>query len=121
MKPATHTPLAEDRMAGLLYHLETALAPELTLTPLAVRRTDGVAALVIVRLEDGTRESLTPRDARLMARCLRDDAGEASGQQATWSAALTEAADAAERQADFMVLGSGFGLGVIQARPFGGR
>lgn len=106
-----HTPLAaEDRIAGLLIHLESAAAPSMTLTPLAVRRIGSVEALVIVTLGDRGREPLTASEARLMSRCLRDDAGEATGEggrvaQATrWAADLDAAAEAAELAASTVFL-----------------
>lgn len=122
MQPA-HTPLQEgaDRIAGLLIHLERTFAPSLTLTTLAVKRWGGVSALVIVHLDDGTREHLDSGEARLMARCLRDDHGEAEGQQAAWAASLDDAAEAADRQAGAMLMGldasRNAGFGPAAAHP----
>lgn len=116
------TPLpAADRIAGLLLHLERAFAPTLTLTTLAVRRGSGAAAHVVVHLEDGSRHWLDSGDARLMARCLRDDHGEAEGRAAEWAVSLESAADAADRQASAILLGQGLGGGVQSPREFGAR
>lgn len=116
-----HTPLpAADRIAGLLLHLEQAFAPALTLTTLAVRQGSGAAAYVVLHLDDGSRHWLDAGDARVMARCLRDDHGEAEGQPAAWAASLEDAADAADRQASAILLGLGLGGGVTPARTFGG-
>lgn len=117
-----HTPLpSADRIAGLLLHLEQAFAPTLTLTTLAVRRGKAAAAHVIIHLDDGSRHWLDAGEARVMARCLRDDHGEAEGQPAAWAQTLEDAADAAERQASAILLGMGLGGGVSQPRDFGAR
>jgi hypothetical protein len=104
----THTPLSgEDRIAGLLIELERAIAPTLTLTPLAVRRQNGtVEALVVARLHDGTRERLTPAEARTMAHCLKFDTDYTLSAVLWWNA-LMDAATAAERQATLVVCGQG--------------
>lgn len=116
------TPLpAADRIAGLLLYLEQAFAPSLTLTTLAVRRGQGAAAYVVVHLDDGSRHWLDAGDARVMARCIRDDHGEAEGEPATWAASLEDAAEAAERQASAILFGMGLGGGVTPARAFGAR
>lgn len=128
------TPLpAADRIAGLLLHLEQAFAPTLTLTTLAVRKGSGVEAYVIVHLEDGSRHWLDAGDAKVMARCLRDDAVPAANgaglfsntvaaeQAEAWGASLEAAADAADRQASAILLGMGAGRGVTPARDFGAR
>lgn len=119
--PAISPLPAADRIAGLLLHLEEAFAPSLTLTTLAVKKGAGAAAYVIVHLDDGSRHWLDAGDARVMARCLRDDHGEAEGQFASWSASLDEAADTAERQASAILLGMGLGGGVTPAREFAAR
>ncbi|HEX5263260.1 MAG TPA: hypothetical protein VFW13_07025 [Phenylobacterium sp.] len=122
MIQAAISPLpAADKIAGLLIHLEQAFAPTLTLTTLAVRRGQAIAAHVIVHLDDGSRHWLDAGDARVMARCLRDDHGEAEGQPAEWAVSLESAADAAERQASAILLGMGQGGGVTPARSFGAR
>lgn len=115
-----HVPLAEDQIAGLILHLETALAPSLTLTTLAVRRTSGVESFVIVHLVDGSRHPLSATNARLMARVLRDDYG-AIRQFHAWADSLDEAADQADRQAAAILMGMASGEGVRQACDFGGR
>ncbi len=121
LQPIT-TPLpAADRIAGLLLHLEQAFAPSLTLTTLAVKRGAGAEAYVVVHLDDGSRHWLDAGDARVMARCLRDDHGEAEGQPALWAGSLEDAADAADRQASAILLGMGLGGGVSQPRDFGAR
>lgn len=112
---------AAERIAGLLLHLEQAFAPALTLTTLAVRQGSGAAAHVILHLDDGSRHWLDAGDARVMARCIRDDHGEAEGQAAAWAASLDDAADAAERQASAILLGMAQGGGVTPARQFGAR
>jgi hypothetical protein len=119
-----HTPLpAADRIAGLLLHLEQAQAPSLTLTTLAVRRGGEVPAYVVAHLEDGSRHHFDAGDARVMARCLRDDQAPWSdpGQMQAWADSLEAAADAAERQASAILLGMGQGGGVVPLRQFGGR
>lgn len=114
-----HTPLpSADRIAGLLLHLEQAFAPSLTLTTLAVKQGQGAAAYVVIHLDDGSRHWLDAGEARVMARCLRDDLGEAEGQPAVWAASLEEAADAADRQASAILFGLGMGGGVTQPRDF---
>jgi hypothetical protein len=125
------TPLpAADRIAGLLLHLEEAFAPTLTLTTLAVRRGAGAVAQVIVHLNDGSRHALEAGDARVMARCLRDDAPaieglslerSASARMHAWADSLEKAAEAAERQASAILLGMGRGGDVVPLRQFGGR
>lgn len=108
-----------DRIAGLILHLEQAFAPALALTSLAVKRGDKAVAHVIAILEDGSRHWLDAGEARVMARCLRDDHGEAEGRFAVWSQSLEDAADAAERQATAILMGLGVGGGVSQPRGFG--
>lgn len=116
------TPLpAADRIAGLLMHLEQAFAPSLTLTTLAVRAGSGAVAYVIAHLEDGSRHALDAGDARVMARCLRDDGAGVDLQAEGWAQSLDDAADAAERQADAILFGMGQGGGVTPAREFGAR
>lgn len=112
---------AADRIAGLLLHLEQAFAPTLTLTTLAVKKGARAEAYVVVHLDDGSRHWLDAGDARVMARCLRDDNGEAEGQAAFWAVSLDEAADAADRQATAILMGMGLGGGVTPARDFGAR
>lgn len=121
MASPLHTPLpAADRIAGLLMHLEQAFAPSLTLTTLAVKRGSGAEAFVVIHLDDGSRHWLDAGDARVMARCLRDDHGEAEGQPAQWAGNLEDAADAADRQASAILLGLGVGGGVSRPRDFRG-
>lgn len=117
-----HTPLpAEDKIAGVLLHLERTPGATLLLTTLAVRRMSGVEALVILHLNDGGREHLTADEARLMASCLRDENGEAEGEAAHWASSLEDAAASAERQASAVRLAQGSDAGVRQVRAFGGR
>jgi hypothetical protein len=119
--PALSPLPAADRIAGLLLHLEQAFAPSLILTTLAVRKGGEVPAYVIAHLDDGSRHWLDAGDARVMARCLLDDHGEAEGQPAMWAQSLLGAADAAERQASAILLGMGLGGGVTPARDFEAR
>lgn len=110
-----------DRIAGLILHLEQADAPSLTLTTLAVKQGADAMAYVVAHLEDASRHWLDAGEARVMARCLRDDHGEAEGRFAVWSQSLDDAADAADRQATAILMGLGQGRGVSQPRGFGGR
>lgn len=130
MKPI-QVPLGSeaDQIANLVLHLQTALAPTLTLTTLAVRRGGVVNAYVILHLADGSREPISSADARLMARVLRDDAPPATIAEAlrcpfrAWAQSLEDAADAADRQASAILAGMAQGgwSGAGEAREFRGR
>lgn len=130
MLQPVHAPLGSaDQVANLVLHVQTALDPALTLTSLAVRRFGRVEALVMVRMPDGGRESLSADDARLAARALRDEAPLLTVEAALrcplrrQAQNLEDAADAADRQAAAMLAGLAAGAwqGVAAAREFGGR
>ena len=115
-----------DHLADILIKLEAKLSPELALTTLAVRHMGGaVTPYVIVHLDDGSRETLTAGDARLIGRAIRDDA-EPLSTAADWADSFDEAADAADRQAAACVMhraaGGGIGrrLSVVPAQHQGG-
>lgn len=119
LRPA-YSPLAVDTIAGLLLHLETAQLADMAVTALAVKRGSVAVAHVIATLEDGSRHTLDPDDARLMARCIRDDFGPRYARAAHWAESLDGAADSAERQASAIHLGHGASGQVTPFRRFGG-
>lgn len=88
--PLHCSPDPADRLAAIILLLEAAPAPELTLIPLAVRSGRCARAVIIARLPDGGRETLTPDEARLLAACLAIDPSYAEARlhaDALWSAA----------------------------------
>ena len=100
------TPLpGADAVARLLLHLESTPAAHLTATGLGVRLAGGqVVNRVIVSLGDGGREVLDAGEARLAARCLRDDFAGIARCQA-WAEQLEAAADDAEQRAFWAIAG----------------
>ncbi len=100
------TPLpGADAVARLLLHLESTPAAHLTATGLGVRLASGqVVTRVIAALGDGGREVLDAAEARLAARCLRDDYVGISQFEA-WAEVLDAAAGDAERRADLILAG----------------
>jgi len=99
-----------DHLADLLLKLERQLSPELLLTTLAVRSTGGaVRPHVIVHHADGCRDPISPSDARLVARALRDD-GRSYEFAEAWADSFDEAAETAEHRAAHVVMHAATGV-----------
>lgn len=116
-----HMPLAAgDSPAAILLHLGDTVSPAPTFTALAIRRFGQVEPVVILHLDDGGREALSAEKARAVADLLCDEP-DADDVWARIARSLRDAAASAERQASAVRAGLGSGLGVRQARTFGGR